>query len=136
MVAFSLSGNSSASVWWNPAGFSFAASSAAFHSAPLLPKAFSSSSSSKPAFETIASVPGMSVASCLRTHHACVPIGRFFHAGASTPAADTRSNRDDTAIDAAAAPPTFKTSRRVARTLIGTHLSKPHHAGRPMLRLV
>src|SRR5258707_7768007 len=52
------------------------------------------------------SVPGMSVASCLRAHQSCVAMGIFFQAAAR--AAGARRT------EGGAAPPSRRTSRRVA----------------------
>ena len=105
MVAASLSPCSSPRVWWNPQALSFAASRCFRHSAPGLPNAFSSSTPSYPIAESAVSVPGMSVASCFRTHQSCVPIGRRFQA------APARAGNMRAA--AAALPPSFRMSRRV-----------------------
>ena len=64
----------------------------------------------------------MSVASCLRTHQSCVPMGIFFHAQPPAPPAPA-----DT--EAAAAPPSLKTSRRV-RFVLGV-IACPSGPGGP-----
>ena len=110
MLAESLSPCSSSRVWWKPHAFSPAPSRCARHSLPVVLNAFSSSTASYPMAASDFSVPGMSLASCFRTHQSCVPMGTFFQLAAAARSMGARS------AEAAAAPPSRRMSRRVGCT--------------------